>query len=363
MNESSTLQLAEPIFLPSTPTGDHYKNSSKKSPTMELDFATLDVFTKKRFEGNPLAVVQVPAALKDKISQAQKQKIAKEFNLSETVFMHLPAAEGPKEVHIDIFTPEQELPFAGHPTIGSAVLARTRLFPSVETLVTKAGPIGLSTIDLGGEAGALVRAAIPHDVHLHARTLADVIPADQYGSYPGLSHHAAAVREAELRAPIVSVVRGMTFALVRLPSLDALRAVRGETKLDFAALPAPVLDADWAPSFTSRYYYVDEGERAGADGAAADAPPVRHIRARLIEMGFEDPATGSAASTLASYLTLTEGRRAASFKVVQGVEMGRRSEIYLQTTSDVDAAGAAKMRDLWLCGDAVVVQTGRIAID
>jgi predicted PhzF superfamily epimerase YddE/YHI9 len=326
---------------------------------MQLEFATLDVFTKKRFEGNPLAVVQIPADLKDKISQAQKQTIAKEFNLSETVFMHQPATADAKEVAIDIFTAAQELPFAGHPTIGSAVLARSQLYPATETLVTKAGPIALSrlaasTNDSGGE---LARAHIPHHVRVHAATLGSAIPAAAHGTHPGLSHGVAAVRDAELAAPVVSIVKGMTFALVRLPSVAVLGAVRLEASLDFDALPgggAPLLDADFAPSYVGRYYYVDEGE---------DESGVRKIRSRMIQMELEDPATGSAASTLASYLTITEGRREASFKIVQGVEMGRRSDIYIQTTSEVDAAGNTKMKDVWLCGDAVVVQTGRISVD
>lgn len=318
---------------------------------MEFEFATLDVFTGKRMEGNPLAVVKVPAALKDKLTQAQKQKIAQEFNLSETTFLHLPedGEASPSALAVDIFTIESELPFAGHPTIGTAVLARHHLFPSVATLNIKAGPIGLEPYGPSSH----IRAKIPHNVHLHARTLADVIPADRHASYDGLSQSEPAIRAAELSAPAFSIVKGMTFVLVKLPSLELLGRV-GRTRLDFAQTPAPLLDPEWAPSFVARYYYVDEGEEGGA----------RKIRTRMVELGFEDPATGSAASCLAAYLTLAEGGgEGKGFEIVQGVEMGRRSEIRVDTTAERDGQGQVQIKDLYLGGEAVVVQKGTIMVD
>lgn len=322
---------------------------------MELEFATLDVFTNKRIEGNPLAVVKVPASLKDKLSQEQKQQIAKEFNLSETTFLHLPKdGEKPGALTVDIFTIEGELPFAGHPTIGTAVLARYHLFPSVETLNIKAGPITLVTSDDDRE---FIRAKIPHNIHLHSKTLGHVIPKDQYESYPGLSHNVPEIREAELNAPALSIVKGMTFILVKLPSLELLAKV-GRTRLNLDHTPTPLLDPEWTPSFTSRYYYVDQGTSKGSDGEE-----ISDYRTRMVELGFEDPATGSAASTLAAYLTITGKKKSGSFKFVQGVEMGRRSEIFIQTTADEDASGDVKIKDLWLGGEAVIVQRGHIQVD
>ncbi|KAH8681115.1 hypothetical protein BX600DRAFT_429089 [Xylariales sp. PMI_506] len=340
---------------------------------MELSFVTLDVFTNKRFEGNPLAVVTVPASLKDKVSQEKKQQIAREFNLSETVFLHEPAAGGtgqPSEVSIDIFTIESELPFAGHPTIGSAVLCKYHLYPSVETLITKAGPIGLSPIATGAdaEAGAgpaqAIRARIPHNVHLHSKTLADVVPTAQHDSYPGLSHYDPVIREAELRAPVFSIVKGMTFVLVRLPSLEHLGRVRAG-QLDFDALPEPITDPEWSPTFTSRYYYVEEEEEEEEDGTAAPAgtASTRNLRTRMVEMAFEDPATGSAASTLAAYLTAVERKEEISFVVVQGVEIGRRSVIHVQTTAETLESGEVALKELWLGGEAAIVQKGVLTVD
>jgi PhzF family phenazine biosynthesis protein len=89
---------------------------------MKLSFTTLDVFTSTSYAGNPVAIIKVPASESASLTQKQKQSIASEFNLSEIVFLHLPT-EGTttsKELKIDIFTSIAEVPFAGHPTIGTS---------------------------------------------------------------------------------------------------------------------------------------------------------------------------------------------------------------------------------------------------
>ncbi|OTA83670.1 hypothetical protein M434DRAFT_400644 [Hypoxylon sp. CO27-5] len=316
----------------------------------DLQFVTLDVFTSTRLQGNPLAVVSVPAALKDKLSQATKQKIAQEFNLSETVFLHETAESDTQKQqrNVDIFTVEREIPFAGHPTIGTAVLVKYHLFPHVDTLVTKAGPIGLVP-----RADTQIRAKIPHNVHLHSKTLADAIGGD--AEFPGLCP-VPQIRDAELRAPVFSVVKGMTFVLVKLASLDLLGRVDTSYRLDFEALPRPLLDEGWGDSFVCRYYYVDVGEEE------EDEEGRRSIRSRMVELGFEDPATGSAATALGSYLTLNEEKRGTKFKVTQGVEMGRKSDISVETTTREGGDGV-ELVDLWLGGTAVVVLKGTLTVD
>ncbi|XXG94340.1 hypothetical protein Hte_000594 [Hypoxylon texense] len=337
------------------------------SKTMELQFTTLDVFTSTRMQGNPLAVVSVPAALRDKLSQAAKQRIAREFNLSETAFLHAGDSSSGGERRVDIFTAEREIPFAGHPTIGTAVLAKYHLHPhphphsQVDALVTKAGPIGL----VAEEEGGRVRAKIPHNVHLHANTLGDVIGGGggaAGGGYPGLSP-VPEIRAAELAAPVFSVVRGMTFVLAQLPSLELLARVAGAARLDFAGLPEPLLDEGWRDSFVCRYYYVDVDPSEEEGGKEEGA---RYMRTRMVEMGFEDPATGSAASALASYLTLKEGRKGGTttkFRLTQGVEMGRRSDISVDTMTRDTSEGGVELVDLWLGGTAVVVMKGSLTVD
>jgi PhzF family phenazine biosynthesis protein len=94
------------------------------SSSNKLEFAIVDVFTDKRYEGNPLAIVRVPAS--SNLTQEQKQNIAREFNLSETTFLHEPTGNEFGVWTVDIFTIHEELPFAGHPTIGKLFNFETR---------------------------------------------------------------------------------------------------------------------------------------------------------------------------------------------------------------------------------------------
>ncbi|KAI1779684.1 hypothetical protein F4818DRAFT_436985 [Hypoxylon cercidicola] len=88
----------------------------------------------------------------------------------------------------------------------------------------------------------------------------------------------------------------------------------------------------------------------------------RGMRTRMVEPGFEDPATGSAASALASYLTLQEEGRGTRFELTQGVKMGRRSDISVETTTRESESGV-ELVDLWLGGTAVVVMKGSLTVD
>ncbi|KAJ6052779.1 hypothetical protein N7460_003313 [Penicillium canescens] len=304
---------------------------------MALPFTTLDVFTETRFKGNPLAVVTIPPGIV--LTQAQKQAIAREFNLSETVFVHdveNPPATG--ERRFDIFTPQEEIPFAGHPTIGTAFL----LHPNgVRTLLAKVGPINIEPA-----AGGALRAAIPHNVRLHQRRL----PGPDPGSFPVSQ---AEIARVERLAPLFSIVKGMTFALIELPSLDLLGAVWVGA---LPELPAELLDDGWRDGWvTRRYYFVRLGtERVGGR-------VVHRIRTRMVNQTVEDPATGSAACALSSYLSLHElEEQSVSFEITQGVEMGRASNILIDVEVGKGLDGARKLEALHLGGRAVPVMSGSI---
>ncbi|KAL2195374.1 hypothetical protein P885DRAFT_70481 [Corynascus similis CBS 632.67] len=336
------------------------------SDALKLDFVTVDVFTDTRFVGNPLAVVFVPAALRSHVDQQTKQRIAREFNLSETVFLHTLENEPDTTVttrEINIFTIEEELPFAGHPTIGSAYLVQQHLgWTHVDTLQTKAGPIRIES--LPGQ----VKAAIPHAVHIHQQTLGGIL--EKSLSITGAAEVADAItkglspdtdiRAAELAAPVVSIVRGMSFVLVRLPSLEHLSRISSANRIDFGKVPELLDRGEWQESFVSRYYYVPQGEEEGS--AADDGSHSWKLRTRMVELGFEDPATGSAACTLASYLTVkSEAVNGARFEITQGVEMGRRSEIVVDAVALKDGeSGEVKIKELFLGGTATVVMNGSI---
>ncbi|KAK9357931.1 hypothetical protein V1504DRAFT_462752 [Lipomyces starkeyi] len=316
-------------------------SSAPAIPTV-LNYVTLDVFTSTPFAGNPLAVVQVPRALS--LTQVQKQMIAREFNYSETVFLHehghFPSDDEDPSWTMDIFTTTDELPFAGHPTIGTACYAMSARGAVRGKLNLKAGPVNVSY----DPATRLARAAIPHDVHIHNTT----VSAEQLLTMqpsPDVRRDLTASGFLDLPgSPVVSIVPGMTFVLVQLPSLQSLATI-GVSSGDVQV----TLDPAWSPSFVGIYFYVLQPE--AADGT-------RHIRTRMMANGFEDPATGSAASALAAFLALKTPRGGDSlrFLMTQGVEMGRQSEISV----DVDTGLDGSIRQITLAGTAVEVMNGRI---
>ncbi|KAL1599890.1 hypothetical protein SLS60_007695 [Paraconiothyrium brasiliense] len=304
------------------------------SDSTKLEFAVIDVFTQKRYEGNPLAIVRLPAS--SKLTQEQKQNIAREFNLSETTFLHEAVGDEPGVWTVDIFTTHEELPFAGHPTIGTACLALSEAAQksNAQGIVRgkfniKAGPVQLE-YDTTQRAA---KAAIPHDVVWSRDELLAVQPA-----------LAEFVRNDQ-KIPIVSIVKGMTFVLIELESLEALQKVTTTTSITVNAL-----DQGWDDTFVGTYYYVKTSAVEG----------VQRVRTRMIEGSLEDPATGSAASDLAAYLSLLQGKpgQKLDYVITQGVEMGRKSDIYVQ----VIMGGDKDIETITLGGSAVSVMEGRLLI-
>lgn len=217
-------------------------------PTTRAEFVTLDVFTKTPYKGNPLSIVLLPppTPTSPALTQKQKQDIAREFNLSETVFVHGVDPKEDTEPHtrrIDIFMTTIEIPFGGHPTIGTASYLWSK---GITKLITKAGPIPISS-----DAG-VVSALVPHDTHLHSKTLASL----GSDSHVGL-HHITEIRDAELNAPLFSPMRGIAFALVQLPSLDLLSHVC-MGPLEFKPLLL-LDDSTWNNAFMARSYFVITG--------------------------------------------------------------------------------------------------------
>lgn len=294
---------------------------------MALSFTTLDVFTDTPFKGNPLAIVQVPRNVY--LSQDQKQRIAQEFNLTETVFLHeqTSADIAAREARIDIFTPIAEVPFAGHPTIGTSSFIVDHLqLTSVDTLIAKAGRLPFTRHDKG------VQLAVAHDVHVHSSPFAET----DFGHFP-----------------VVSIVKGMTFILAKQPDLVSL----GKPKANFVGVDGTYevqdrLDEGWQTGLVASYPYVDQG---------IDDKGTRQLRSRCLG-SREDPATGSAASALCSYITLQEGNEGPltrRYQVTQGVELGRRSEIFVQVTLE---ESRDRVKEVLLGGSAVQTVEGKINI-
>lgn len=305
-----------------------------------LAYNIVDVFTKTIYTGNPLAIVHVPPSVS--LTQSQKLAITGEFNLSETVFLHHNPSPSTTEWTVDIFTPGSEIPWAGHPTIGTAchVLKHLALQASEVFFNVKAGRMSIRRLETAD--GYKAEASIPFNVHIHDSHL----PRDA----AWLSSSEIGLAEYEHKGTFVSIVKGVTFLLVNLPTLELLgRAKRTQPRLEAALL----LDEGWNEGFLGKYYYVL--------GTQADGSEEETMQCRLFETDIpgEDPATGAAACALSCFLALKgeekEGRR--KFAITQGVEMGRESKIGVEVVLK-----KREIETVFLSGDAVEVMEGTLNI-
>jgi PhzF family phenazine biosynthesis protein len=298
----------------------------------KLSFITLDVFTSTPYEGNPLAIVKLPDGTV--LTQNQKQSIAKEFNLSETVFLHeqTDADRQNQSAKIDIFTTTAEIPFAGHPTVGSANyllrLIQDKDSNSITSLNLKAGKFAIEKTPTDDR----VTISIAHNVHIHSSPFKD----RPFG-----------------KEPVVSIVKGMTFILASLPDLEALsKQSRGHLESDECYAVYDRLDEGWQEGLVASAFYVDLG--VSDQGA-------RRLRTRM-HAWREDPATGSAMSALTSYLSLQNGKAGKyRYEVVQGVEMGRESHIFVEVAVK-DGKDGFEIEEVLLSGNAVQVMEGTLNV-
>jgi trans-2,3-dihydro-3-hydroxyanthranilate isomerase len=298
---------------------------------MRRRFNTLDVFTAKRFAGNPLAVVRDAEGL----SGEAMQTIAREFNLSETVFV-LPPESAAHRAKVRIFTPAAELPFAGHPTVGTAVLLGRidgKAGPQDIVLEEGVGPVhcrvepvdadtGRASFELPrlpehrGEAGDAVEIAAALTLEL------DDLGCDDF--QPG------------------KWSAGVPFAMIPVRGLDAI----GRSRPNLA-----MWDAFGTPRPTAPFLFCRETVEAGHSF---------HARMFAPHMGItEDPATGSAVAAFAGLLArhehLPDGMH--DFTIEQGYEMGRASQIRLTLRIERGALAGAT-----IAGEAVVVSEGTIEV-
>jgi trans-2,3-dihydro-3-hydroxyanthranilate isomerase len=269
-------------------------------------FVTVDVFTDRRFGGNPLAVFTDGRGLSD----AEMQALAREFNLSEITFV-LPPQDPAHTARVRIFTPAAEMPFAGHPSVGTGyVLAQE----GAEGLLTFEVPAGVVEVRVdrsaaGAPIGATIDAPQPLSVGLE-------LSAETVAACAGLEP--ADIVVAAHRPVLASVGTGLVMAQVTEAALGRARPVVDRFREAEAVHP----------------------ELSGGLSLHLYAPGEQAIRARMFApfMGVpEDPATGSANAALgALLLSLTEAR-SAQYSIVQGVEMGRPS--LLQVTARRAADG------------------------
>ena len=268
---------------------------------MQRRYITVDVFTDRAFGGNPLAVVLDAGGL----STAQMQAVACEFNYAETTFV-LPPRDAANDAQVRIFTPKQEVPFAGHPNVGTAYVLASRAAKPPARLKFEEGA-GLVLVDILQEAGSVVGAELTAPQTLSKLSQFSAEQAAECGSLS-----AADIRTDRHPPQIVSV--GMPFLVAELNSRDALRRARPD-----AAAFARTLPCDGAFAV---YFYT-------SDVPTAEQP--LDLQARMFFPGssglIEDPATGSATVAAAAMLADLDGQRNGELKlrIGQGVDMGRPS--------------------------------------
>jgi len=270
---------------------------------MMRHYVTVDVFTERQFGGNPLAVVLDAQGL----TPQQMQAVAAEFNYAETTFV-LPPADARHTARVRIFTPRSEVPFAGHPNVGTAYVLATR-DPALATsgrLLFEEGA-GLVPVSVLMEQGRVIGAEVTAPAALTRHATATV---GQVADCLSLS--AGDIRTAEPR--VLSV--GLPFLVAELVTRDALRRARPNVAAHETMLPLDGADAIYFYT-----YDVDRGE-APCDLMARMFAPLDGIP--------EDPATGSATAAVAALLA-EECQTADTeirLRVVQGVDMGRPSVLH-----------------------------------
>jgi trans-2,3-dihydro-3-hydroxyanthranilate isomerase len=295
---------------------------------MQLDYFVVDVFTDEALKGNPLAVVMNTADL----TTEQMQAIAREFNLSETTFVERRAAdvELAEGVRVRIFTTEEELPFAGHPTLGTASVLKlhdreTIKFDTV-TLALNVGPV---SVHFSGDG--LFGEMKQRDPEFGA----ELDPAE-VARLTGL-----AIEDLDPALPPQVVSTGTAFAIVVLRSSDALAGL--QVKQEEATA--------WLRARGARWFYVLAPTGSGQNGRQEPA-----WRARMQFNGGEDPATGSAAGCAISYLVARGAAEpGARIHLRQGVEIGRLSDLYLSAHAEW-----AKVTDVRVAGSTVLVAKGQL---
>ena len=291
---------------------------------MKLDYMLLDVFTTERLKGNPLAVVLKA----DNLSDDQMQAIAREFNLSETVFVMRPQAIR-HTAAVRIFTPAVELPFAGHPTVGAAVVLGMQTRSSAIRIEETIGII-TCVMEKMGKDGGFARFALPR------------LPTE-VGSVPPLPDIARSLGlepediGCELYKPALYSA-GVEFYLVPVKDAATLARVTLERR-------------GWNDVFTAGhnavYAFTTTPEERGID-----------IAARMFSPGMglgEDPATGGAAAALIGLLAKHANGGQTELMLRQGVEMGRPSKILAQFSKENDELVRAGIG-----GHAVVVGQGTL---
>jgi trans-2,3-dihydro-3-hydroxyanthranilate isomerase len=297
--------------------------------SMKLDYSILDVFTDKPFAGNALAVVMKA----DRLTDDRMQAIAREFNLSETVFVHQPKLTT-HNAALRIFTPTQELPFAGHPTVGSAVLLGLHLGVAAVRMEEKIGTVTCVMDRIDSRRGS---------AHFSLPALPKAVPGDPVDTQKAAGALRLSADDIGLgEYEICQYSAGVPYYLVPVKNAEALARIAIERR-------------GWNEVFPQGNHAVY---------AFTETPDERgtHFAARMFAPSLgaaEDPATGSAVAALVGLLADHCGVENGKFDYVlrQGREMGRPSEISLRFTIE-----NGQLVRGGIGGKAVIVAEGKLDV-
>jgi trans-2,3-dihydro-3-hydroxyanthranilate isomerase len=292
-------------------------------PGLGLDYYVVDVFTETALKGNGLAVVMNTAGL----TTERMQAIAREFNLSETTFVErrTAAAEQSEGVRVRIFTSQEELPFAGHPTLGTASVLKLTAPETVQGDTVRLA-LNVGTVPVRFEAQGLFGEMTQKDPEFGAE-----LGHEEVARLTGLR-----TEDLESSAPPQVVSTGTAFAIVALRSSEPLARLKVNQEE------------------ATRYLRERGGRWFYVMGPTGGEKP--EWKARMQFYGGEDPATGSAAGCAISYLVrhglVPAGKR---IHVQQGVEIGRTSDLFLAANRE-----SSKVSNVRVGGSTVLVATGRL---
>jgi len=302
--------------------------------TRSLKFYQADVFTAQPFGGNPVAVFPDANGLTDD----QLQKIAREMNLSETVFV-FPPSDPAAVVRLRIFTPTQEIPFAGHPVVGALyVLAHIGAVaaPEAVTRVLYECNIGLFPVELHARDGQVSRVVMTQPRPQFVATVDHTEDLYKVAGSLGISKPVI----VETKWPLEVVSTGLPVLIVPVRTLTAVRSIEAND------------DA-----------IVDLCGRLGTNGimvfTTVTVEPFATVHARMFAPSIgisEDPATGSAGGALGAYLVhhgVVEVAPMTELIIEQGYEIERPSSILVQVESDDDMIQSVKVG-----GQCVMVAEG-----
>jgi trans-2,3-dihydro-3-hydroxyanthranilate isomerase len=315
------------------------EHSSSDQSIRRFHCVQIDVFTSQRLEGNPLAVFTDARGLSD----SEMQDLARETNLQETTFVlpRDPATEREQGVKVRIFVPEQEIPFGGHPTLGTAMVLRNLRTARSKSQVDQAKDgsrvlldlkVGKVPVDFREDAGNVFG-----EMHQVKPVFGPVHDRDTIAALLDLSPS-----DISSDAPIQSLSTGLFFTIVPIKNLSTLQRLTVAPRKAYDYLGRQKLPG------LSDFYYVtrDTGD------------PTIGLRSRGIFSTSEDPATGSAAGCTAAWMVQYGiARPEQTVHILQGVEIKRPSHIFVRASKDGD-----KVTNVRVGGHAVEIMEGTFSL-